>query len=798
MANRKASGSALLVIPEFERASDPAAPPGFDEAAYLRAFPDVREAIEAGERRSALDHYLDCGQHEKRLSDLRYLNASSGGMLEFYGRQDAAECLVFAGWVARSWRSDEAVTLNASFERGSVAGTAMAVLYPRDDLPGDGMGFLAVVATAQRRLGKLTALELQVGDAIARVTPMPDTRELQGKPLADSALALAAACRPGESLSSLTDLVRRRFVGEGYVDSYGYHAPSVGHFICGWVSNEWVAFAKEAGEIVAQFEGGNVNGAHVLNFYEREDLRGRGLGFIAHVATTQRDLGRLLSLSLRAGEAVVLSRPAASAEMLAPETTAANFHALIARSDHGPARNRLRDLIARVAHDGRDTIASLADRVLIEFDDVIGAAPDGLVLVGWMLAHPGRIRAIRLASASQVFPLDLDHNIHWTDRLDVIEASGLQHGFSDPTCGFIAYVPTPGHDGGALHLEVETAAGEVGHKNLPPARLAGIAAIKRLLREIDVQYRDIDSLYDHIFGPAIAALNAQRMAQRPRVSRLVLGPPVQAPRFSVIVPLYGRVDFMEMQMALFANLGLGDDVELIYVLDDPPRTRQTQMLAASLYERFRLPFTLLCLSSNMGFAPANNIGLAAARGTYLCYLNSDVLPASGDWLKRLAERLDADPTLGVVGPVLLFEDGSVQHQGIFFKALPQFANWWFPHHTRKGFRPPAPQGLQRQHAITGAAMLLRREQACRCGGFDEAFVIGDFEDTDLCFKLSQNGLGAAVDLSVTMHHLERKSQTNSGSLWRLNLTLYNAWVHQRRWAAKIASLQEASQEPARL
>ena len=212
------------------------------------------------------------------------------------------------------------------------------------------------------------------------------------------------------------------------------------------------------------------------------------------------------------------------------------------------------------------------------------------------------------------------------------------------------------------------------------------------------------------------------------------------------------------------------------------------MLAASLYERFRLPFTLLCLSANMGFAPANNIGLEAARGAYVFFLNSDVLPMSGDWLPRLAAHLEADPALGAVGPVLLFEDGSVQHQGIFFKALPQFANWWFPHHTRKGFRPPAPAGLQRQNAVTGAALLLRREQACACGGFDEAFVIGDFEDTDLCFKLAQNALGAAVDLSVTMHHLERKSQSSSASLWRINLTLYNAWTHQRRWAQKIAGL----------
>jgi GT2 family glycosyltransferase len=88
-------------------------------------------------------------------------------------------------------------------------------------------------------------------------------------------------------------------------------------------------------------------------------------------------------------------------------------------------------------------------------------------------------------------------------------------------------------------------------------------------------------------------------------------------------------------------------------------------------------------------------------------------------------------------------------------------------------------------------MLMRRVDVMAAGAFDEAFVIGDFEDTDLCFRLRKRGLGAAVDFDISMHHLERKSQASSQSLWRTNLTLYNAWVHQRRWAQTIAELGQA-------
>jgi GT2 family glycosyltransferase len=84
-------------------------------------------------------------------------------------------------------------------------------------------------------------------------------------------------------------------------------------------------------------------------------------------------------------------------------------------------------------------------------------------------------------------------------------------------------------------------------------------------------------------------------------------------------------------------------------------------------------------------------------------------------------------------------------------------------------------------------MVLERNLAERVGGFDEIYAIGDFEDSDLCLKLRTLGYGCAVDTDVRLYHLERKSQESSAAAWRLNLTIYNAWQHQRRWATTIAA-----------
>jgi GT2 family glycosyltransferase len=47
----------------------------FNEAAYLRAFPDVARLIESGAKISAFDHFAQYGIKENRLADARYLRA---------------------------------------------------------------------------------------------------------------------------------------------------------------------------------------------------------------------------------------------------------------------------------------------------------------------------------------------------------------------------------------------------------------------------------------------------------------------------------------------------------------------------------------------------------------------------------------------------------------------------------------------------------------------------------------------------------------------------------------------------
>jgi GT2 family glycosyltransferase len=268
---------------------------------------------------------------------------------------------------------------------------------------------------------------------------------------------------------------------------------------------------------------------------------------------------------------------------------------------------------------------------------------------------------------------------------------------------------------------------------------------------------------------------------------------VPIPEASLIIPLYGRIDFFEYQMAFFSRDSDVTRHEIIYVLDDPSKRREMEVLAQSVFERFRVPFRLLLLARNLGFAPANNQGLKVARGRYVCFLNSDAFPITDGWVRRLARRLTDNADVGVLGAQLRFEDGSIQHEGCYFRPIREFGNWAFVEHFNKGRRPAQTEGLRYCDAVTGACMVLERSLALELGGFDESYIIGDFEDSDLCLRLRQLNRRCAVDQGVQLYHLERKSQAAPNQSWRMNLTLFNAWVHERRWSATLAELMASAQ-----
>lgn len=151
--------------------------------------------------------------------------------------------------------------------------------------------------------------------------------------------------------------------------------------------------------------------------------------------------------------------------------------------------------------------------------------------------------------------------------------------------------------------------------------------------------------------------------------------------------------------------------------------------------------------SNLGFAAGNNVGLAAARGRHVCLLNSDTVVTAG-WLERMLAVLEADRSIGLVGPVTNSITGGQQLESIGYDPVSL--------RGLSGFAAAraASEAGRRDEAlwIVGFCLLIRDEVIARIGGLDERFGQGNYEDTDYCLRAFLAGWRSAVASDSFVHH----------------------------------------------
>ncbi len=410
-------------------------------------------------------------------------------------------------------------------------------------------------------------------------------------------------------------------------------------------------------------------------------------------------------------------------------------------------------------------------------DLAIPCGPAGLFAYGWIAAEGSAPLTLMVAwdgsPPSEPVPCVL------LDRPDILDMVGAAFPRGAAVVGFAALAAGTPPPGAMVLVEVTDTLGGRHACRAHASALTGLEAAKEVLSFHTANARSPRRAMDEVFGPAAFAIHAAVRAAPCTVDQASFGSHGQAD-CSIVIPIYGSVDLMEAQLGLMSADPYFAACEIIYVLDDPRRRVEALSLAASCFARFGLSFHLLSSSRNMGFAWACNAGLRSAASDVVAFMNSDVFPGHPGALSSIVRRVRSNHAIGVLGARLLYADGSLQHDGMEL-GLPECpAGFRFPRHPGQGLRPPPPAGVVNVPAVTGALMVMRRAVAATLGGFDESFLIGDFEDHDLCMRARGLGFEVAVDQGAAFTHIERMSQ-GGGEPWRAGVTAYNAWAFDRRW-----------------
>ncbi len=150
---------------------------------------------------------------------------------------------------------------------------------------------------------------------------------------------------------------------------------------------------------------------------------------------------------------------------------------------------------------------------------------------------------------------------------------------------------------------------------------------------------------------------------------------------------------------------------------------------------------------NLGFARGVNQALSRVESPYLCLLNPDAW-LTGPLLGPAEKWLDDHPDVGILGPMILNEDGSIQGSARSFPSLSTaffgrttLFSRLFPGNrfTRKNLVATGEVlGPTEVEWVSGACMFVRSQAARHVGPMDERFFLY-WEDCDWCTRFRKKG-----------------------------------------------------------
>jgi N-acetylglucosaminyl-diphospho-decaprenol L-rhamnosyltransferase len=167
------------------------------------------------------------------------------------------------------------------------------------------------------------------------------------------------------------------------------------------------------------------------------------------------------------------------------------------------------------------------------------------------------------------------------------------------------------------------------------------------------------------------------------------------------------------------------------------------------------------MSENVGFSRANNVVIRDSAARYCLLLNPDTELKPGA-LDKLLDKLEADKRIGMLGPRLVRQDGSLDHASKrgFPTVVSSLGHFSGLGRRRKAGRMSAYRATDLEEtaigdvdAVNGAFMLVRSEAIEDVGLLDEGYWLY-MEDLDWCYRFHQRGWRVVYDGTTTVVHVK--------------------------------------------
>ncbi|MFM8714213.1 MAG: glycosyltransferase family 2 protein [Actinomycetota bacterium] len=232
----------------------------------------------------------------------------------------------------------------------------------------------------------------------------------------------------------------------------------------------------------------------------------------------------------------------------------------------------------------------------------------------------------------------------------------------------------------------------------------------------------------------------------------------QRPLVSVIIPTRGSsaelrgdmVPFVVNTVRTLLERSTYRQLEIIVVADTPTPPEVRSELSRLGGDRLMI----VDYDQAFNFAVKNNIGVAHSSGEYILLLNDDTEIITPDAIETMLAFF-ADSNVGIVGPILYFEDGTIQSAGHIFSPDPTDMYRLKPADTRGSHNYVRVQ--REASSVIAACLLTSRQVFDEVGGLSTQFP-GNWNDIDFALKVQQAGRKVIFTPYASFYHFESKTR----------------------------------------
>ena len=280
---------------------------------------------------------------------------------------------------------------------------------------------------------------------------------------------------------------------------------------------------------------------------------------------------------------------------------------------------------------------------------------------------------------------------------------------------------------------------------------------------------------------ATIRVNGSGVHLQPTYKRVLHDLPEPTPTVSILIPTKDKGRMLERCLRSLREKTDYSDFEIVIVDHESTEKYAKKIITKAAEET---DTKVIEYSGVFNFSAMINRAAKSASGKVLLLLNNDTEAVNSNWLKEMVSQVSR-PEVGIVGALLTFNDGTIQHAGV------NPSSEGFMIHSHKHWEGDSPGyfgRLRSSHevaAVTGACLAIETKDWEALNGLDEENLGVAYNDIDLCLKARSAGLKIIFTPHAKLTHQESSTRgldNTPQKMTRLNTELA---VMKNRWGQQL-------------